>query len=582
MNQNKAEWASLEQRQKFVQEITTYRSQFGNPTSNDRSSVEIEAQIYQKAQSREEYMNLIARLLIHLKDVMGAPNNMGNVAPSQKGIVPPVVNAGLAQQLVGHDDQTQIQIQGQPRVQMLQVSTAQLQQPQVLQTNTGMTALSKAGMQKLMTSAGTIHLGTQLPAGNVSFVTNPQRLQVGGQLSGLNMNPASTASYQPQFKQIQQRKTQAERLQNQQTQQQGRQQQQQNPQQHIRGVSNQSPSVGQGATATPQTQYSVPTQKGHPSPSPSQVHQAYASRSDPSPLSNTGPVAQSPLPTQPSPSPAAATPGNPPSLGGPVQSPLDASDESAYAEKLKELAKYIEPLRSLINKMPKDGEHAIKRKKLVHIDEVFSNKRRVSLAFLAKCEQVVHTLLSADTMTTVKPGILQAVTDHLVPLSTNPSLVTAAQRCIDPVLKALSAPTIRHPKPPRKRRRPSSDDDDDDDDNSNLPDALQMEIAHLWSRFSFDLDPDSRMDTAFFTLSCKSKKPGIPSIPPLVIKVPACYPKRTPEYSSSSAENSDSLLLDEVRKNFLARLLESQKEQFHSVTYILEAWEQSLMETLNA
>eukprot|EP00112_Aurelia_sp_Birch-Aquarium-sp1_P022252 Seg6202.1 transcript_id=Seg6202.1/GoldUCD/mRNA.D3Y31 product="Mediator of RNA polymerase II transcription subunit 15" protein_id=Seg6202.1/GoldUCD/D3Y31 len=417
MNQNKAEWASLEQRQKFVQEITTYRSQFGNPTSNDRSSVEIETQIYQKAQSREEYMNLIARLLIHLKDVMGAPNNMGNVAASQKGIVPQVVNAGLSQQLVGHDDQTQIQIQGQQRVQMLQVSTAQLQQPQILQANTGMTALSKAGMQKLMTSAGTIHLGTQLPAGNVSFVTNPQRLQVGGQLSGLN------------------------------------------------------------------------------------VHQAYASRPDPSPLSNTGPVAQSPLPTQPSPSPAAATPGNPPSLGGPVQSPLDASDESAYAEKLKELAKYTEPLRSLINKMPKDGEHAIKRKKLVHIDEVFSNKRRVSLAFLAKCEQVVHALLSADTTTTVKPGILQAVTDHLVPLSTNPSL---------------------------------------------------------------------------------SKKPGIPSIPPLVIKVPACYPKRTPEYSSSSAENSDSLLLGEVRKNFLARLLESQKEQFHSVTCILEAWEQSLTETLNA
>ena len=583
MNQGKGQdFTTLEQREKIIQEMDTLMSQYGK-AKNNQSSVEIEAHIHQKARSKEEYMKLISRFLIHLKEVTGAPNTLGNIVQSQPGTIPQVVAPGLTQQVTGRDDHSQIrlgqqiQIQGQPRAQMLQVSNpAQIQQQQLIQQTTPqIVSLSNAaqlsGIQNLIS---TPHLGTQQAAGNVSFVTGAQGIQVSqqGLSSQLGGNISiNQASYQNQLKQLQTRKAQQMSP----AQQQNRQQPQKA--QHL-VRSNQSPAVNQQPPSnSSQGQYSIPSQKSHPSPSPSQVHQVYQSRPDPSPVSSIGAVAQSPLSTQPSPSPsAAATPGNPPSWGGPAQSPLDASEESAYAEKLKEIAKYIEPLRSLINNMPKDGEHAPKIKKLKQIELIFTNKKRVSLAFLTKCEQIVNALLSSDTAGNQKPTMLQTVTDHLVPLAGNPSLISAAHQCIQPVLNTLNMPTVRPPKAPRKRRRSSSDDED----CSLLPDALQMEIAHLWSRFSFDLDMTSKLDKSFFTISCRPKTPKMSSLPPLLIKVPACYPKRTPDYTLSYPDNDENMLLNCVKKNFLSRLLESSKGQFHSVTYILESWEQSLKETL--
>lgn len=587
MNQGKAQDCTpLEQREKIIQEIDTYMNQYGNPGTN-QSSVEIESQIHQKARNREEYMNLTARFLIHLKEVTGAPNNMGNVGPAQKGIVPQVV----AQTVMGtHDDDDQsrltqqIQLPGQQRVQMMQVSNpTQMQAQQLLQQATSQMGKTSnaAQMTSMQNLINTAHLSNMQQTSNVSFLQGARGIQANQGLSaqiggGMTVNQPSNVVYQEQVKQLQARKA----PQIPQQQQQNKQAQPQQKTQHlVRAVPNQSPAMSQTAGGTSQQPYSMQTSKNHPSPSPAQGGQVYPARPDPSPASSTGPVAQSPLATQPSPSPAAATPGNPASWGGPAPSPLDASEESAYAEKLKELAKYIEPLRNLINKMPKDGEHAPKIKKLCQIELIFTNKRRVNLTMLSRCEQVVHTLLSSDTSVNPKPSMLQTVTDHLVPLATNPSLVTAAHQCIYPVQRTLTTPTIKQPKPPRRKRRRSSDDEDC---GSNLPDALQMEIAHLWNRFTFDVDSSSKIDKSFFTISCKTKKPGLPTLPPLVIRVPASYPKRMPEYSSSHSENGEDLLLDRVKKNFLSRLLETRKEQFHSVTYILEAWEKSLQESLKS
>ena len=583
MNQVKAQdFPSFESREKIIQELDKCMIKYGHLGTN-QSSVEIESQIHQKARNKEEYMNLVARFLIHLKDVTGAPNNVGNVGPSQKGIVPHVV----AQTVMGahdEDDKTklgqQIQMSGQQRVQMMQVSNStQIPGQQLLQQAAPqIAALSQgpqlSGMPNLINSA---HLGNLQQATNVSMFQGSHTIQSGqglsAQISGnINVSQASSLSLQEQLKQLQQaRKGQPL--------QQAKQQQTQPKTQHLgRTMPNKSPILNQSSTGTPQQTYGMSTPKGHPSPSPSQGTQVYTARPDPSPASSTGPVAQSPLAAQPSPSPAAATPGNPASWGGPAPSPLDASEESAYAEKLKELAKYIEPLRSLINQMPKDGEHATKIRKLQQIEEIFVNKKRVNLTVLCRCEKVVHTLLSSDTSSVnPKPNMLQTVTDHLAPLAANPSLVAAAHQCIYPVQRTLRTPTIKQPKPPRKRRRPSSDDEDC---GSNLPDALQMEIAHLWNRFTFNVDSGSNVDKSFFTISCKTKKSGLPSLPPLVIRVPASYPKKMPEYNTINTDSGANLLIEQVKRNFGGRLLESQKEQFHSVTYILEAWEKSVQETL--
>ena len=577
MNQGKAQDFNIfENREKIIQEIDNYMIKYGHRGSS-QSSAEIESQIRQKARNKEEYTHLIARFLIHLKDVTGASNNAGNVAPTQKGIVPNVVT----QTVMGapdEDDKTklsqQIQMTGQQRVQLMQVSNStQIPAQQLLQQAAPQMATLSQGpmlteMPNLINSA---HLGNLQQGTNVSFFQGSHGIQSSQGLSGnISVSQPSSLAYQEQLKQIQARKAQS--------QQQQKQPQPQQKAQHLgRAMPNKSPVMNQASAGAHQQAYGSSIQKNHPSPSPSQGNQAYPARPDPSPASSA--VAQSPLATQPSPSPAAATPGNPASWGGPAPSPLDASEESAYADKLKELAKYVEPLRSLINKMPKDGEHATKIKKLQQIEEIFVNKRRVNLTVLFRCEKVVHTLLSSDTSSVnPKPSMLQTVTDHLAPLATNLSLVAAAHQCIYPVQRTLITPTIKQPKPPRKRRRPSSDDEDC---SSNLPDALQMEIAHLWNRFTFDLDSTSKMDKSFFTISCRSKRSGLPSLPPLVIRVPASYPKKMPEYTAMNNDDSGNLLLEQVNKRFWHQLLESQKEQFHSVTYILEAWEKCVQETLN-
>ena len=579
MNQGKAQdFQVFENREKIRQEIDNYMIKYGHLGTNQSSS-EIEAQIYQKARNKEEYMNLIARFLIHLKDIAGAGNNLGNVGPTQKGIVPHIT----AQTVMGaHDEDDkskinqQIQMSGQQRIQIMQGGnpTQISGQPMLQQTASQMAGLQQgpqlSGMPNLINST---RLGNLQQPSNASLYQNSHGIQSGqgmsAQISGnISVSQPPALSYQEQLKQLQARKAQ--------TQPQTKQTQPQQKTQHIgRTMPNKSPLMNQTSAATPQQAYGLPTQQAHPSPSPSQGSQAYSTRPDPSP----GPVAQSPLAVQPSPSPAAATPGNPASWGGPAPSPLDASEETAYADKLKELAKFIEPLRSLINKMPKDGEHATKVKKLQQIEEIFTNKKRVNLNVLFRCERVVHTLLSSDTSSVnPKPSMLQTVTDHLAPLAANPSLVATAHQCIYPVQRTLTTPTIKQPRPPRKRRRPSSDDEEC---SSNLPDALQMEIAHLWNRFTFNLDSRCEVDKSFFTLSCRTKKSGLPSLPPLVLRVPASYPKKMPEYTTTNENNSENLLLERVKSNLKCQLLESQKEQFHSVTYILEAWEKSVQETLN-
>lgn len=60
-----------------------------------------------------------------------------------------------------------------------------------------------------------------------------------------------------------------------------------------------------------------------------------------------------------SPSSSLNTPGNP---GAPTPSPMGMQhEEQAYRDKVRQLSKYIEPLRKMIARMGNDGERKFKK-----------------------------------------------------------------------------------------------------------------------------------------------------------------------------------------------------------------------------
>lgn len=82
---------------------------------------------------------------------------------------------------------------------------------------------------------------------------------------------------------------------------------------------------------------------------------------------------------------------NTPGMGAATPSPCSMQEEQAYREKVRQLSKYIEPLRRMIARMgSEDVEKHSKMKKLL---EILSNpNKRMPLETLLKCEVVLEKL----------------------------------------------------------------------------------------------------------------------------------------------------------------------------------------------
>eukprot|EP00794_Sanderia_malayensis_P014002 gene14002-15460_t len=550
------EWNSIEQRQKLVQEIDLALSQSGNPTM--RSGLEIEEQIFQRARNKEEYFNLSARFILHLKEVTATPNNMSNVTPSQKGIFPQVFSMKSAQPdrdlISGYD--------GQDKTSLQQMQPQTQTQNSLLKAQNALT-LQQQQQQIIQNASGTSQVA---PNAIISGVQNFPNQLINSAAIQSNAPNSLTGQSSGTFAQ---RKLQANEMTSATTLQHLKQRQQ---------MGFQNAQVAAQRTQTQQSTNQILSQQ--------QIRKQQVSQQQQQQISLRGISSQSPIGNQVSPCPPS---NNPPSIGPPAQSPLGAADEVAYAEKLKELVKYVEPLGALINKMSKGEEHAAKRNKLMNIYEVFTNKRRVTPAFLSKCEQVVQALLSVATPPpqpnpgsayNVKQNALLTVTENLVPLASNAMLLPAADHCIDPVLKCVSAATIRHPKPPRSKKRPRPSSAMDENSNSPFPYALQLEIAHLCTRFLFQIDEGLAERNQCPTFHCKPKISDMPSPPSIILRVPENYPNQSPDYTIPMQD--DSVLAQTVKSKFKHKLLKHELEQFQSITCILEAWDESIRESKNS
>ncbi|RWS29299.1 mediator of RNA polymerase II transcription subunit 15-like protein [Leptotrombidium deliense] len=239
---------------------------------------------------------------------------------------------------------------------------------------------------------------------------------------------------------------------------------------------------------------------------------------------------------------------SPSSLNTPVmvqnQSPImrPLNEDQAYLDKLKQLSKYIEPLRNMITRIDRD-----ERKKDLHkinnLLEIISDpNRRCSMETLLKCEQVLEKMEFK-----IRVGIFTIETDNTSTLSqsqvTNHSKIqdhNIGQPLLDAVKLNIKKPFFNHtllrtfgsavaaltnssyriPSPPPKHSKI---------EEPEVPDVLQGEIARLDHRFKVQMDPLQHSGSKTISLICRLDDVDLPSVPSIAIHVPVGYPDVPPQ-----------------------------------------------------
>lgn len=196
-----------------------------------------------------------------------------------------------------------------------------------------------------------------------------------------------------------------------------------------------------------------------------------------------------------------------------------AAEEQVYLDKLKQLSKYIEPLRRMIARIDKDED---RQKDLIRmrslLDILSDSSRRCPMEVLLKCEGVLEKLDLGPSVPRDHIGHVPSVTsmarlqndnlwqpllDAINANIKSPMFNHTLQRVFGPPITMLtgaaylrSAPSPPS-SPPVKRRR---------DDMVEIPDVLQGEIAHLDQRFKVQLDPVQHSGCRTVNLICQLGK----------------------------------------------------------------------------
>ncbi|XP_026667031.1 mediator of RNA polymerase II transcription subunit 15-like isoform X2 [Ceratina calcarata] len=277
----------------------------------------------------------------------------------------------------------------------------------------------------------------------------------------------------------------------------------------------------------------------------------------------------------PSPSSSLNTPG------GVGATPSPQQEDQAYRDKVRQLSKYIEPLRRMIAKMSSDGnvDKISKMKKLLEI--LLNPTKRTPLDTLLKCEIVLEKLDFKRGDASVRPPVttlkehhffsplLEAVSTHLQSPVVNHTL----QRTFGPCLEALFGPeikyslcTIRNLPPPLKKQKI-------EEYPSEIPDVLQGEIARLDQRFKVSLDPAQQTGSKCIQLICWLDDRHLPCVPPVSVTVPADYPLTPPRCVMAPHEYATTFL-SAVQKALNARITKLPRR--FSVSQLLDTWEMSV------
>ncbi|XP_015272159.1 PREDICTED: mediator of RNA polymerase II transcription subunit 15, partial [Gekko japonicus] len=342
--------------------------------------------------------------------------------------------------------------------------------------------------------------------------------------------------------------------------------------------------VQQAQTSQPM----LPPPQPQPSPQPGQPTSQPNSNVSSGPAPSPSSFLPSPSP-QPSQSPAAArtpqnfsvpsplnTPGNPNSVMSPASS--SQSEEQQYLEKLKQLSKYIEPLRRMINKIDKNEDRKKDLSKMKSLLDILTDpSKRCPLKTLQKCEIALEKLKNDMAVPTPPPPALpptkqqylcQPLLDAVLANIRSPVFNHSLYRTFMPAMTAIHGPPITAPiSSPRKRKY-------EEDERQTIPNVLQGEVARLNPKFLVNLDPSHCSNNGTVHLICKLDDKNLPNVPPLQLSVPADYPDQSPLWIDNRQQYEANPFLQSVYRYMMSKLL--QLPDKHSVTALLNTWAQSI------
>ncbi|XP_065745431.1 mediator of RNA polymerase II transcription subunit 15 isoform X2 [Phocoena phocoena] len=345
--------------------------------------------------------------------------------------------------------------------------------------------------------------------------------------------------------------------------------------------------VGPGVQVqTPQSMPPPPQPSPQPGPPSSQPNSNVSSGPAPSPSS----FLPSPSP-QPSQSPVTArtpqnfsvpspgplnTPVNPSSVMSPAGS--SQAEEQQYLDKLKQLSKYIEPLRRMINKIDKNEDRKKDLSKMKSLLDILTDpSKRCPLKTLQKCEIALEKLKNDMAVPTPPPPpvpptkqqyLCQPLLDAVLANIRSPVFNHSLYRTFVPAMTAIHGPPITAPVVCTRKRR------FEEDERQSIPNVLQGEVARLDPKFLVNLDPSHCSNNGTVHLICKLDDKDLPSVPPLELSVPADYPAQSPLWIDRQWQYDANPFLQSVHRCMTSRLL--QLPDKHSVTALLNTWAQSI------
>ncbi|KAJ8978013.1 hypothetical protein NQ317_002775 [Molorchus minor] len=588
-------WRTSTFRQSVVAKIDEAIRQSGMNTS--RNSIEMENHVYLKAKNKEEYLGFVARLILHVREMkpkqgggMAGPGQ-GPVGPgmpdpinalqnlASQGSRNPMINMGPQPGQMGGPQQTTatnlLQTLNRGPGQQMMMGNMPGSMPMQERQNIGMPPNGgpMAGNQmsnqmanqirlQQMQNSGMNQMPNQIPSHLGNQMQNPVQNQMSGQLPSQMQMQGNMGG------------NMATQIQNQMM---GgmSQMSQQKPQTMMMNQIN--PNFPRNPT---------PTQMFSQSPSPS-VQSPVGLGSQPpvaSPVLAPSPGAQMNMIGSAGPPRSvgmAPSPGN--SLntpGQPSQSPMGGgamTEEQAYREKVRQLSKYIEPLRKMITKMGNEDIEKMSKMKKTPRDTLESPakdafgyaEKNAKLYWkkltLKRGDSSVPTA-SAAHLPFKEPHVFHSLLDAVNANLQSPVINHTLHRTFGPTLEALFGPEIKLV-PPLKRARV-------EEPTSDIPDVLQGEIARLDQRFKVSLDPNQQPGSKSIQLTCWLDDKNLPCVPPVALTVPEDYPKTSPTCHMAPHEYNATKFLSTVQTALLARIKKLPKH--FSVSQLLDTWEMSV------
>uniref|UniRef100_A0A8B9W455 Mediator of RNA polymerase II transcription subunit 15 n=1 Tax=Anas zonorhyncha TaxID=75864 RepID=A0A8B9W455_9AVES len=520
------DWRSTNFRQKLVSQIDEAMRKAG--VAHNKSSKEMESHVFMKAKTREEYLSLVARLIIHFRDIhpMNALQNLTGGPPAG------APGMGMASRA-----------QGAPMAGMgglgpmgQQMSLPGQQQPP------GTSGMAPHGMPGVSTATQQ----TQLQLQQIAQQQQQQQQQFQQQQVALQQQQfqAQQSAMQQQF-QVQQQQAAAAAA----------AQQQQQQQQQLQAVQQQQQHMLKLQMQQQQNQQQVMTDKNY-----------NGNRECCSALSFIIHVTCS----------CYFLAGNPNSVMSPASS--SQSEEQQYLEKLKQLSKYIEPLRRMINKIDKNEDRKKDLSKMKSLLDILTDpSKRCPLKTLQKCEIALEKLKNDMAVPTPPPPpvpptkqqyLCQPLLDAVLANIRSPVFNHSLYRTFMPAMTAIHGPPITAPVvSPRKRKY-------EEDERQTIPNVLQGEVARLNPKFLVNLDPSHCSNNGTVHLICKLDDKNLPNVPPLQLSVPADYPDQSPLWIKNPRQYAANPFLQSVYRYMTSKLL--QLPDKHSVTALLNTWAQSI------